>query len=63
MRELTQDEVENIEDALEGFLNQEIFSMDILEEDKQWDGEGESLEEKILKVLIESLQDRLEMYA
>ena len=62
MRDLSTNEKISIEVKLENFLDEKIFTMKCLDEDHEWDGEGDSMEEKIIKELIKTLQNRLDYY-
>jgi hypothetical protein len=62
MRKLSKEECIILENKVEKFLNEEVYSWEILEEDEKWDKEGrvgESLEEKIILEIISILKERI----
>jgi hypothetical protein len=62
MRNLVNSEISLIENKIEKFLSEEIFSWDILDLDKSWNGVGESMEEKVIKEIINILKNRIDYY-
>ena len=62
MRNLVNSEISLIENKVEKFLSEEIFSWDILDLDKSWNGVGESMEEKVIKEIIKVLKNRIDYY-
>jgi hypothetical protein len=62
MRNLVNSEISLIENKVEKFLSEEIFSWDILDLDKSWNGVGESMEEKVIKEIINVLKNRINYY-
>jgi hypothetical protein len=62
MRNLVNSEISLIENKVEKFLSEEIFSWDILDLDKSWNGVGESMEEKVIKEIINVLKNRIDYY-
>jgi len=62
MRNLVNSEISLIENKVEKFLSEEIFSWDILDLDKSWNGVGESMEEKVIKEIIKILKNRIDYY-
>jgi hypothetical protein len=62
MRDLRHSEIVEIEGIVEDILNENIFTLDCLKEDEDWDGEGESIEEKVIKEMIKILQSRVDNY-
>jgi hypothetical protein len=62
MRNLVNSEISLIENKIEKFLSEEIFSWDILDLDKSWNGVGESMEEKVIKEIINVLKNRIDYY-
>jgi hypothetical protein len=62
MKKLSKEECIILENKVEKFLNEEVYSWEILEEDEKWDKEGrvgESLEEKIILEIISILKERI----
>jgi hypothetical protein len=62
MRNLVNSEISLIENKVEKFLSEEIFSWDVLDLDKSWNGVGESMEEKVIKEIINVLKNRIDYY-
>jgi hypothetical protein len=62
MRNLVNSEISLIENKVEKFLSEEIFSWDVLDLDKSWNGVGESMEEKVIKEIINILKNRIDYY-
>jgi len=62
MRNLVNSEISLIENKVEKFLSEEVFSWDILDLDKSWNGVGESMEEKVIKEIINVLKNRIDYY-
>jgi hypothetical protein len=62
MRNLVNSEISLIENKVEKFLSEEIFSWDVLDLDKSWNGVGESMEEKVIKEIINILKNRINYY-
>ena len=62
MRNLVNSEISLIENKIEKFLSEEIFSWDVLDLDKSWNGVGESMEEKVIKEIINILKNRIDYY-
>ena len=65
MRKLSKEECIILENKVEKFLNEEVYSWEILEEDEKWDKEGrvgESLEEKIILEIISILKENIKYY-
>ena len=54
-----------VEIIVEEFLNEKVFNSDLLNDDIKWDKDGrvgESNEEKIIKSIIEVLEERIKYY-
>jgi hypothetical protein len=62
MRNLVNSEISLIENKVEKFLSEEIFSWDVLDLDKSWNGVGESMEEKVIKEIIKVLKNKIDYY-
>ena len=65
MRKLSKEECIILENKVEKFLNEEVYSWEILKEDEKWDKEGrvgESLEEKIILEIISILKENIKYY-
>jgi hypothetical protein len=58
---MKKNEIIYLEEIVERMLNN-LFESNLLEEDKSWDGEGESKEEKCIKKIINILEDRISYY-
>jgi hypothetical protein len=58
---MKKNEIIYLEEIVEGMLSN-LFKSNLLEEDKNWDGEGESKEEKCIKKIINILEDRISYY-
>ncbi len=59
-KELSNEDKIYLENKLEKFLNEALFDSDLLKDD--FDFEGTSLEEKAIRFLIKSLNDRIDYY-
>jgi hypothetical protein len=63
VRELTSEELNLIDSKLEKFLNEEIWSWSVMSDDEEtWDGEEMCLEEKVIREIINNLQNRISYY-
>lgn len=54
-----------VEIIVEEFLNEKVFNNEVLNDDIKWDKDGrvgESNEEKIIKSIIEVLEERIKYY-
>jgi hypothetical protein len=58
---MKKNEIIYLEEIVEGMLSN-LFKSNLLEEDKNWDREGESKEEKCIKKIINILEDRISYY-
>jgi hypothetical protein len=58
---MKKEEIIYLEELVEGMLSN-LFKSNLLEEDENWDGEGESKEEKCIKKIINILEDRISYY-
>jgi len=58
---MKKEEIIYLEKIVERMLNN-LFESNLLEEDENWDGEGESKEEKCIKKIIVILEARISYY-
>jgi len=58
---MKKEEIIYLEVLIEEMLSN-LFKSNLLEEDENWNGEGESKEEKCIKKIINILEDRVSYY-